>query len=111
MSAFDIFQNKKGIHVKLDKEVHAALRAKLFKYNLSMQEVFDDYARLIAEDNRRAQTLLDSLVQKKLKAAIEGTSMRVKDEQFNELDAESLYNLINGIPKNDSDDQSHEDPK
>ena len=97
MSAFDMFQDKKGIHVKLDKQVHAALRAKLFKYNLSMQEVFDDFARLIAEDNKRAQTILELLVQKKLKAALEGKQNQKSEPTLSDLDAEALYNLINGI--------------
>lgn len=101
MSAFDMFQDKKGIHVKLDKQVHAALRAKLFQYNLSMQEVFDNFARLIAEDNRRAQVILDLLVQKKLKASIEG-KQKQKETGLSEMDAETLYNLINGIPEEET---------
>lgn len=101
MSAFDMFQDKKGIHVKLDKQVHAALRAKLFKYNLSMQEVFDDFARLIAEDNKRAQVILELLVQKKLKIALEGKSSQKEGTALNEMDAETLYNLINGVQEGD----------
>lgn len=102
MSAFDMFQDKKGIHVKLDKQVHATLRAKLFKYNLSMQEVFDDFARLIAEDNKRAQVILELLVQKKLKRALEGKLRQKEDLALNEMDADALYNLINGVPEEDN---------
>jgi hypothetical protein len=70
--------------------------------------VFDDYARLIAEDDRKAQSMIDALVQKKVKAAIEAASRPKKDDQqFNEIDTKTLYDLINGIPST----ESNEDPK
>ena len=98
----DIFQSRKCVHVKLDKEVHAALRAKLFRHGISMQEVFDEFARLVAEGNTRASGIVDSLVARGLREAIDGhVSKRKKHrESFGELDSESLYNLING---NDND--------
>ena len=63
----DIFVDKKSIHFKLDRNVHFALRAKLFKHNVTMQELFDEVARLVASDTARGQTIIESIVNKRLK--------------------------------------------
>jgi hypothetical protein len=95
----DLFQDRKCIHVKLDKDVHAALRAQLFKHNLSMQEVFDEFAKLFVTDDVRASRIVESLVMRKITEALEGTKKSKKakkrsDRKINELDHDSLYHLI-----------------
>lgn len=96
----DIFQARKCVHVKLTKEVHAALRARLFQHNLSMQEAFDEFAKQVVEGTRSGNIMIEAIVNRKLKEAIEGkVSKSSKNEGFGELDSESLYHLINA--KND----------
>ena len=90
----DIFQRKKCVHLKLDKEVHSALRALLFKHGISMQDVFDEFARHLVEGKRSASVVLESSIHKKLKQTIEGKIRDKKNEKFGELDAEALYSLI-----------------
>lgn len=90
----DLLQDRKCVHVKLDKEVHAALRAKLFQHNLSMQEVFDEFAKLFAGDDRRAESIVENLVKRKVKEAIEGKPKRPRDRSVGELDHDALYDLI-----------------
>ena len=98
----DLFQDKKCIHVKLDKNVHAELRSRLFKHNLSMQEVFDEFAKLFVSDDNKATRIVENLVQRKLKEAIEGLSRPKRSERsFNELDHDALYDLI---------DEGHKQP-
>lgn len=91
----DILADRKCVHIKLSKDVHFALRAKLFKHNISMQELFDEFARLVATDTPRADFIVNSLVSKKLKFALEGKKPK-KKETIRDLDAEALYNMING---------------
>jgi arginine deiminase len=91
----DLFSDRKCVHFKINKEVHFALRAKLFKHNISMQELFDEFARTIASDSPKAQTFIDSVVSKKLKQALSGERKRRK-EPVGDFDAETLYNVING---------------
>lgn len=100
----DIFVDKKSIHFKLDKELHYALRAKLFKHNITMQELFDEFARLVATDTARGQTIIESIINKKVKKVLGGSTRakRKKKESFNELDSETLYNMINGPDEHDS---------
>lgn len=90
----DIFQTKKCVHLKLDKEVHSALRAHLFKHGVSMQDVFDEFARQLVEGKKSASVVLESLISKKLKQVIEGKNRDKNNQKFSELDVESLYSLI-----------------
>jgi hypothetical protein len=93
----DYLFDKKCVHFKLDKDVHFALRAKLFKYDVSMQELFDEFARQVAADAPKAISILESLVAAKLKYSISGKKRKKKEkESLRELDSETLYNIING---------------
>lgn len=89
----DLFQDRKCIHVKLDKGVHAALRTRLFQHNLSMQEVFDEFAKLIATDDPKAIKIVEQLIMRKIRAEIEGKPKR-HDRSVSELDHDALYDLI-----------------
>lgn len=91
----DVFVDKKCIHVKLNKETHAALRTKLFKHSISMQDLFEECARLVATETPRGQSIVESIVNRKIKEAISGNKKK-KDISFGDLDADTLYNMING---------------
>lgn len=92
----DILVEKKSVHIKLTKDVHLALRAKLFKYNVSMQELFDEFARLVATDVPKAQSIVDSIVSKKIKRVLKTTiKTPKKKESFNSFDSDALYDMIN----------------
>jgi hypothetical protein len=99
---FDTFVDKKSVHFKLDKDVHLALRAMLFKYNLSMQDLFDEFALLVVQDSPKARSIIELILNKKMKYSLRGEKApkRKQKENFNEIDTETLYNMIN-----DSDDQ------
>ena len=94
----DLLQDRKCVHVKLDKDIHAALRARLLQHNLSMQEVFDEFAKLIVSDDGRAEKIVKHLVMRKVKEAIEGKPKRQRDRSVNELDHDALYDLIEEGP-------------
>lgn len=98
----DLFTERKCVHVKLDKDVHSALRSKLFHQNLSMQEVFDEFARLIAAGDARAEKIVEQLVMRKIKDQLEGkTSKKKKLKNISELDHDALYDLIEKDPHDD----------
>jgi len=95
----DIFVDKKSVHFKLDKDVHLALRAKLFKYNISMQELFDEFARLVVADVPKANSVVDSIVGKKIRSTLaNGPSKRrrKKEAVTTDFEADALYDMING---------------
>jgi hypothetical protein len=99
----DVLQDRKGIHVKLDKETHAQLRTKCFQYGLSMQEVFEEFARQLATDEFRAVRIVENLVSRKVQAQLDGEPRRKRrrSQGVGELDQDTLYNLIseeNSVP-------------
>jgi hypothetical protein len=94
----DILQDKKCIHVKLTKDVHLKLREKLFHYQLSMQAVFDEFARLVVEDEKSAIKILEDLAIRRAKEELEKPIKKpvsYNRASINELDHNTLYNMIN----------------
>lgn len=89
----NMFQERKSVHINLDKDVHLAFRTLSFKYNLSMQEIFDEFAKLVASDNRAALNIIERLVMKKVNDIIEGKK-KEQYERIRELDHTALYDLI-----------------
>lgn len=98
----DIFESRKCVHIKLPKEIHATLREKLFRHNVTMQDLFQDYAEIISEDNARAEKTIQRLVGKKMRSMIEGDSKKRENKglMMSELDSNTLYNLLEEAEKN-----------
>ena len=92
----DLLCKKKCVHIKLSKEVHAALRSKLFEQGVSMQEVFDEFACRIAQADHSAIKIVERLAERKLQESLLSLEDRkkLKDESLGELDRETLYDLI-----------------
>jgi len=98
MMRSDILLDKKCIHIKLDKDTHFALRAKLFKHNVTMQDLFEECARLVATETTKGQSIVDAIASRKIQEAISGTKKK-KQIIVSDMDAEALYNMINASTK------------
>ena len=85
------FQTKKTVHVNLRKETHAGFRTQLFKYDLSMQETFEEFAQLVAAENGRAIRIITELVENKRLQKIKGLSESDADEIYKMLEEESPF--------------------
>ncbi len=105
----DLFVDRRCVHVKISKEVHAALRAKLFNHGLSMQELFEEFASLVANDVPKATSIVENLSRKKIKAQIEGTWRKKKDKTLGELDSDTLYSLISDLERRSQEDEEHDE--
>ncbi len=90
----DLFQDRKGVHIKVDKAVHAALRAQMFRYNISMQEVFNEFANLIVNEHGPALRIVENLVMRKVREKIEGKATKRHCDNVSEMDHDVLYQLI-----------------
>ena len=66
----NIFIDKKSIHFKLRTDIHAALRTTLFKHNITMQELFDECACLVALDTAKGQSIINLITNKKIKKVL-----------------------------------------
>jgi len=93
----DILHDRKCIHIKLKKEVHLKLREKLFHHQLSMQSIFDEFARLIIHDDKKATKIIEELVIRRAKEQLEKPAKKQTSYsrgEINELDHNTLYNMI-----------------
>ena len=98
----DIFFNKKSIHIKLGREVHALLREKLFKHGITMQDLFQEAAEMAVSEGTRSEKLLEKISKKKLLTSLEKAD-RGQKASYGELNSKMLYNLLE---EPDEDEQS-----
>ena len=80
-------ETRKSLHVNLTKDTHAALKIAAFQNQLSMQEIFEEIAIHIVEENPFMVKFLQDLAARK------------KDRQlkkFTATDAETIYDVIAG---------------
>lgn len=105
----NIFQARKGIHIELDRETHAGLRAKLFPLGLSMQQVFEEFARRFVADDNRAMHIIDTIIERRIREAAKGSkhdNPQTRIVNTSELDADVLYKLIDErLDSNDETDR------
>lgn len=100
----DIYFNRKSIHIKLPKDLHASLREKLFKHSLTMQDLFEDYTEILVTDSARAERIIQRVVTKKIKAIIEG-KRDTNSLVMGELDSDTLYNLLEASERKQNDEE------
>jgi hypothetical protein len=89
----DLFRDYKGVHIKLRKTTHAEFRKKLFDRDLTMQRAVEEFAFLVATDDKRATKILDNLSLKIVNEEINKYREPEKAD-IDELDHDTLYSLI-----------------
>lgn len=99
----DLFYDRKSVHIKLTKELHTSLREKLFRYGITMQDLFHDAAEQALLEGVRSEKFLQRVAKKKLMATLNKTG-RDERTKIGELDSETLYNLLEDTADDDKDD-------
>jgi hypothetical protein len=79
------FETKKSVHINIPRETHALVRSQCFKYNLTMQDIFEELAQMIAAEEPEAIEMMSNLSMKKRDASI---------KRLSASDAESIFNII-----------------
>lgn len=79
------FQNRKSVHINLTRATHSEYRKVLFDHSLSMQETFELFARLTAEGDKRAVSIIQEAYENKRSKTI---------ASFNEVEKRNLYDAI-----------------
>ncbi len=79
------FETRKSLHINLTRETHAALRMICFRHRLSMQEVIEETAIQIIEEQPYMLDMLIELSEKKRKKAV---------SRLAKSDAESIFKVI-----------------
>jgi len=87
------FETKKSVHIHLTQGTKSALRIVLFSKGLCMQEVLEECATRIVEEDNYMSKLMDTLIERKRQKSISKVS---------ESDVESVFNVIEQVnPFND----------
>lgn len=93
----DFFRDKKGIHIKLDRDIHAALRTLSFQKGISMQEIFEEFALQLSSGSARAIGIIDSMILRRLNLPKRTSGYkRKKAAELSDPDKQALYDLIDG---------------
>lgn len=79
------FETKKSVHINIPRATHALVKTQCFKYSLTMQDVFEELAQMIAAEDPEAIEMMSNLSMKKRDATIKRLSVS---------DAESIFNII-----------------
>ena len=93
------FETRKSLNINLTLETHAALRMTCFQNKLSMQEVIEELAIRVIEEDPYMLDMLHSLANKKRKDAI---------NKIAKSDAESIFKVIEDSNPFDSSDEENE---
>lgn len=99
----------KGVHIKMDRETHMNFRIKLVELGLTMQEAFEEFAKMVGDGNLSANNLLQRFKREQVRAELATVGLQPlknrnrKPRRLSELDAEGLYDLINEGPEKDED--------
>lgn len=103
----------KGVHVKLDKQTHMNFKTKLIQHGVTMQDAFEEFARLVGSDNVSANRMMARLVREKIKheLASVGVKPAQRGKRVNELDHETLYDLINEEEIDEGDEHLQHDKR
>lgn len=82
------FETKKSVHINLTKLTHSRFRTCLFEEGLSMQEVFERFAYLVASGDERAKDILqESKILKRNKTI----------ERLSQNEVDNLYDAISHV--------------
>lgn len=82
------FQTRKSVHINLTRGAHGEYRKTLLDYSLSMQEVFELFASLVGEKDKRATSIVEQ--------AYKNKRDRIT-EPFNKTETRNLYDAISEI--------------
>lgn len=91
----DIFSDKKCVHIKLDKSTHSSLRALCFHKGISMQDIFEEFARSLRDGEKRSVAIIDRMIVKRLNLPKKSRIYKKKKStELEDLEKEALYDMI-----------------
>ena len=82
------FETKKSVHINLTKKTHSGFRKALFDHGLSMQEVFERFAHLVASEDARTEDIItEAKIMKRNKTL----------ERLSQNEVDNLYDAISHV--------------
>lgn len=105
-----IFESRRCVHIKIPREVHATIKEKITSYNVTMQDLFQEYAIEIAENHEKIEKAMQKISNRKMLNSLisESKAMRGKRRtrslMLSDLDSNMLYSLLEETEKNGHED-------
>lgn len=95
------FETRKNIHFSMTRETHSDFRVACFKKRLTMQDILEEFAQMVAAEHPTAIKIMDNLAEKKRNDEI---------SRLTKTDSESILNVISELNplKDDAGDNSNE---
>ena len=96
------FETKKTVHFSMTRETHSDFRIACFKKRLTMQDILEEFAQLVAAEHPATIRIMDNLAEKKRNDEI---------SRLTRSDSESILNVIsevNALNADNMDDTSKE---
>lgn len=106
----DFLVDRKDVHLTLLKDSHSNFRIECFKRKLSMQEVLEEFANRVIENDSEAVKILDDLQEEKRQKRISNlynsdiNTIYDAIKRISPLTNESMKEKINSMPDEDDDD-------
>lgn len=107
----------RDIHVKLSKADHLAFKTRLLQHEMSMQRAFEAFARAVGSGFGPAINIVERDIRRRLRDDLVAVGIKPskqgplrKSAPLDELDVESLYDLINDEETPEGADAEEEPP-
>jgi len=88
------FETRKSLHINLPIEIHTNLKIVAFKAKLSMQEIFEELATQLIEDDPHMRRILENLSHQKRNRVLKELSSPDKETIFDVIEQN---NPLDGI--------------
>ena len=79
------FATRKSMHICLTTGTHSKFRISCFKHNVSMQEILEEFARRVGDEQPDAVSVLEDVALQKLNKEI---------RKYDNNDTDTLFNII-----------------
>lgn len=96
----DWLASTKRLSTRLHRDLLTELRVVLFRKDLSLQELFEEFAIMVVNGDDRATKIVDEIVKMKLKRAIEQEGGKpfkasmLKEKNLSSPEADVIYDLL-----------------
>jgi hypothetical protein len=80
-----LIKSKKSIHISLNPDTHKDFRLRCVERDLSMQEVFEEFASRVGQESNDVIRILDQLVRDKQVKSV---------KKYTKTDVDAIFNML-----------------
>lgn len=95
---------RKHVHITMPWDAYVRVRTTLFQCNLTVSECFEEFACLLADEHPLATKLVDRCYRNSLARKLAVIKSHDGLTNFDELDSNAIYGLIDGGKSDDDVD-------